>query len=191
MPSESPAQHHLMEAVAHNPGFAKKVGIPQSVGKDFSMADKGRKFGSGGSAKPFAGKETYAEELAEAREVKSGKISPQKFARNEVKEERGMKKMASGGTAVAKGGAGMGSTVKKGPNFGPSRGMTNPMPQPKAMGTLGRAFASGGKIEHFSSAGKNDYSGPYKKDADGVASRGKTDATQVVMKRGGKVKGKK
>ena len=38
-----------MEAVAHNKAFAKKVGIPQSVGKDFSEADKGRKFRSGGT----------------------------------------------------------------------------------------------------------------------------------------------
>ena len=48
MPSSSKKQHNLMEAVAHNPGFAKKVGIPQSVGKDFSTADKGRKFAKGG-----------------------------------------------------------------------------------------------------------------------------------------------
>ena len=48
MPSSSKKQHNLMEAVAHNPGFAKKVGIPQSVGKDFSTADKGRKFKAGG-----------------------------------------------------------------------------------------------------------------------------------------------
>jgi len=37
-----------MTAIAHNPGFAKKVGIPQSVGKDFSEADKGKKFSGGG-----------------------------------------------------------------------------------------------------------------------------------------------
>jgi hypothetical protein len=36
-----------MNAVAHNPGFAKKAGVPQSVGKDFSAADKAKKFGSG------------------------------------------------------------------------------------------------------------------------------------------------
>jgi hypothetical protein len=48
MPSKSPSQHRLMEAVAHNPAFAKKVGIPQSVGKDFANADKGKKFASGG-----------------------------------------------------------------------------------------------------------------------------------------------
>ena len=40
MPSKSPAQHRLMEAVAHSPKFAKKVGIPQKVGKEFAKADK-------------------------------------------------------------------------------------------------------------------------------------------------------
>ena len=37
-----------MAAIAHSPAFAKKVGVPQSVGKDFTAADKGKKFGSGG-----------------------------------------------------------------------------------------------------------------------------------------------
>ena len=37
-----------MTAVAHNKAFAKKVGIPQSVGKDFAEADKGKKFKKGG-----------------------------------------------------------------------------------------------------------------------------------------------
>ena len=40
MPSTSAKQHRMMEAVAHDPSFAKKVGIPQSVGKDFAAADK-------------------------------------------------------------------------------------------------------------------------------------------------------
>ena len=40
-----------MAAVAHNPAFAKKVGIPQSVGKDFNEADKmKKKFAIGGAA---------------------------------------------------------------------------------------------------------------------------------------------
>lgn len=38
-----------MAAVAHSPSFAKKVGVPQKVGKDFTAADKGRKFNSGGN----------------------------------------------------------------------------------------------------------------------------------------------
>ena len=37
-----------MAAVAHHPAFAKKTGIPQSVGKEFLTADKGRKFSKGG-----------------------------------------------------------------------------------------------------------------------------------------------
>ena len=46
MPSTSKKQHNFMQAVAHNPAFAKKVGVPQSVGKDFSDADKGLKLRS-------------------------------------------------------------------------------------------------------------------------------------------------
>ena len=50
MPSKSKKQHNLMAAVANNPKFAKKVGIPQSVGEDYVEADNGRKFRSGGMA---------------------------------------------------------------------------------------------------------------------------------------------
>ena len=48
MPSKSPSQHRLMEAVAHNPSFAKKVGIPQKVGKEYARADEGKNFKGGG-----------------------------------------------------------------------------------------------------------------------------------------------
>ena len=51
MPSKSKAQHNFMAAVANNPTFAKKVGVPQSVGKEFSNADEGRKFSKGGDMK--------------------------------------------------------------------------------------------------------------------------------------------
>ncbi len=44
MPSKSKAQHNFMEAVANNPKFAKKAGVPQSVGKEFSAADKGKSY---------------------------------------------------------------------------------------------------------------------------------------------------
>jgi hypothetical protein len=57
MPSSSKKQHNLMAAVAHNPAFAKKVGIPTSVGKDFAAADKGKRFGMGGSPKITRGGE--------------------------------------------------------------------------------------------------------------------------------------
>ena len=40
MPSKSKKQHNFMAAVANNPKFAKKAGVPQSVGKDYVEADK-------------------------------------------------------------------------------------------------------------------------------------------------------
>lgn len=45
MPSKSPKQARTMAAAAHNPKFAKKVGIPQKVAKEFNKADqkKGKK----------------------------------------------------------------------------------------------------------------------------------------------------
>mgnify|MGYP003656445575 CR=1 FL=1 len=51
MPAVSKKQKRLMDAAAHNPAFAKKVGIPQSVAMDFSKASKGRKFREGGEMK--------------------------------------------------------------------------------------------------------------------------------------------
>jgi hypothetical protein len=54
VPSKSKAQHKLMEAVAHNPAFAKKVGLPMSVGKDFAAADdKVSRVKSGGKFKTY------------------------------------------------------------------------------------------------------------------------------------------
>jgi len=43
MPSKSKAQHNFMEMIAHNPAMAKKKGVPQSVGREFEKADKGKK----------------------------------------------------------------------------------------------------------------------------------------------------
>ena len=45
MPSQSPAQHRLMEAAAHTKGGFG--GVPQKVGKDFARADAGKTFGGG------------------------------------------------------------------------------------------------------------------------------------------------
>lgn len=48
MPSTSKKQHNFMAAVAKNPKFAKKVGVPRSVGEEFLAADEGKKFSMGG-----------------------------------------------------------------------------------------------------------------------------------------------
>lgn len=39
MPSKSAKQARTMAAAAHNPAFAKKVGIPPGVAKEFNAAD--------------------------------------------------------------------------------------------------------------------------------------------------------
>lgn len=40
MPSTSKKQERFMQAVAHNPKFAKKAGVPVKVGKEFAKTDK-------------------------------------------------------------------------------------------------------------------------------------------------------
>ena len=85
MPSTSKKQHNFMAAVANNPAFAKKVGVPQSVGKDFSTADKGRKFSKGGDMKES--KEMVKKEICFIK--KAG--APKSLIKHE-KAEMGMKK---------------------------------------------------------------------------------------------------
>lgn len=97
MPSKTLSQHRLMAAVAHNPGFAKKVGIPQAVGKEFNQADKGRKFAKGGEMK-----ESKAMEMRHVAAMKKAGV-PKKIVREEQAEADSMKrggkvkKMATGG----------------------------------------------------------------------------------------------
>ena len=57
MPSKSKAQHNLMAMVANDPKAAKRLGIPQSVGKDYMKADKSRKFVAGGPTS-YSGEDT-------------------------------------------------------------------------------------------------------------------------------------
>lgn len=42
VPSKSKAQQNFMRAAAHDKGFAKKAGVPQSVAKEFVAADQAR-----------------------------------------------------------------------------------------------------------------------------------------------------
>ena len=52
MPPVSKKQKKFMDAAAHNPAFAKKVGVPMSVAKDYSESGKGKKFAVGGAVAP-------------------------------------------------------------------------------------------------------------------------------------------
>jgi hypothetical protein len=108
MPSTSKKQHNFMAAVANNPSFAKKVGVPQSVGKDFSTADKGKTFKRGGD---MAKANPFMEMIAKKKAMAAGKKSemPSKMGKPVMKKgmdtaKDGMKKMATGGMAYAKGG---------------------------------------------------------------------------------------
>jgi len=110
MPSTSKKQHNFMEAVAHNPAFAKKAGVPQSVGQDFSSADKGRKFSKGGTM----AKSDMKEDMAMDKKQDVAMIK-KAFKQHDAQEHKGGKgtslKLASGGyTKAADGCAQRGKT---------------------------------------------------------------------------------
>ena len=109
MPSKSKAQRNLMAAVAHSAAFAKKVGIPQSVGKDFNEADKGRKFSRGGDM--AKGSTTGKTSVSEKKGLTTEKMTKVKTGAPSIDgiAERGktralMPKMAGSTTGMKKGG---------------------------------------------------------------------------------------
>jgi hypothetical protein len=80
-----------MAAVANNPAFAKKAGVPQSVGQEFTSADRGKKFGKS---------------RADAQAINRPKTNQgkQEFF-SQGGDMKSMKKMSSGGISKAKMGA--------------------------------------------------------------------------------------
>ena len=70
MPSVSKKQHNFMAAVAKNPSFAKKAGVPSSVGKEFLTADKGKTFKEGGTMKKA---NPFMEMIAKKKAAAAGK----------------------------------------------------------------------------------------------------------------------
>jgi hypothetical protein len=84
-----------MAAVASNPAVAKKTKIPQSVGKEFMDADKGKKFGGGGMAES---KKMVAKEIG----FMKAKGAPKSMVKHEESEMKAMKK---GGAIASKMGA--------------------------------------------------------------------------------------
>jgi hypothetical protein len=68
MPSVSKKQHNFMAAVANNPEFAKKAGVPQSVGKEFNDADKGKTFKRGDTMMSKMGKPTMKKGMSMAKD---------------------------------------------------------------------------------------------------------------------------
>ena len=119
MPATSPAQERLMQAAAHTPGGVG--GVPQSVGKDFAEADKGKKFKSGG---------LYANIHAKQERIKAG--SGEK-----------MRKPGSAGAPTAEAFKESAKTVKKAKGGGVSlavgRGEKLPTKQGAGLTAKGRA----------------------------------------------------
>jgi hypothetical protein len=98
MPSTSKKQAKFMAAAAHNPAFAKKVGVPVSVAKEFNQADKGKKFGGGG----MATKKMHAEKSEMKMDKAQDKAMIKKaMKQHDAQEHKGGKgttlKLASGG----------------------------------------------------------------------------------------------
>jgi hypothetical protein len=94
-----------MEAIAHNKAFAKKVGVPQNVGQDFSNADKGKKFSKGGDTmdskmKMFekSGKDIDKKGMREGSKADMAMDKKQMMG---MKKGGATKKMASGGMTEA------------------------------------------------------------------------------------------
>ena len=103
MPSKSKTQRNLMAAAAHNPAFAKKVGVPMSVAKEFNQADKGKKFKGGGmmDKKDMAQDKKMAKKAVgmHEKQLHGGKKSDLAKLKS-----GGMTKMAKGGSCYSKGG---------------------------------------------------------------------------------------
>jgi hypothetical protein len=161
MPSTSKKQHNFMAAVANNPAFAKKAGVPQSVGKEFNEADKGRKFSKGGDMKKM-NMGGYADG-GMTMVNKNGKMVPD-FAAD------GKGKMAKGGMAH--------KDVKMDKSM--MQKAVNKHEGRLHKGASMTKLAGGGMAASKMGAVKTG------KTPDGIASKGKTKGTMIAMKRGGK-----
>jgi hypothetical protein len=156
MPSTSKKQHNFMAAVAHNPAFAKKAGVPQSVGKEFNKADKGKTFKQGGDMK-----KGYADG-GMTMVNKGGKMVPD-FAAD------GKGKMAKGGMAH--------KDVKM--DKGMMQKAVNKHEGRLHKGATMTKLSKGGMAPSKMGSVKTSAT------RDGVASKGKTKGTMIAMKRGG------
>jgi hypothetical protein len=99
-----------MAMVANDPAAAKRVGVPQSVGKEFMKADKGKRFGSGSRAdvqainkpKTNQGKQEF---FSKGGDTMASKMNAGFMAMMAKKKGAPAKKMANGGITTAKMGA--------------------------------------------------------------------------------------
>ena len=170
MPSTSKAQHNFMAAIAHSPSFAKKAGVPQSVGKDFSTADKALKLPTGARSRP------------DLQKVNNPKTNQ---GRNELFKEGGNTMATKGVNPFAKFEKSGKDVEKKGMKEGSKADMAMDKKQMMGMSHGGMHKMPDGKMMK-NSAMKKMATGGFVRQADGVATKGKTKATQIKMKSGGR-----
>jgi hypothetical protein len=104
MPATSPKQKKFMDAAAHNPAFAKAVGVPQSVATEFSEKSKGLKFGKGTKTRADLQKvnkpdtrQGKMELFKKGGDTMASKMNPGFLAMMAKKKGAPAKKMAGGG----------------------------------------------------------------------------------------------
>lgn len=177
MPSSSKKQHNFMAALANNPSFAKKVGVSQSVGKDFNEADKGRKFGKGGATQQRINKQDTKHGKLDLPVANLNRMAGMKGG-GSVKESKAMvgkemmfmKKKGAPASMIKHEKAEAGMGMKKGG-----------MPMKDGKPAFMKKFAKGGGIEsHGKTKGtviKMAAGGSVSARADGIAQRGKTKLT--------------
>ena len=102
MPSSSKKQHNFMAAIANNPAFAKKAGIPQSVGSDFVKADKGRKFAKGGDTMASKMNAGFMAMIAKKKGMGEGSKADMAADKKMGMKKGGCTKMAKGGSASSR-----------------------------------------------------------------------------------------
>jgi len=179
VPSKTKKQANFMAAVANNPKFAKKAGVPQSVGKDFAKADKGKTFKEGGMPNMRKDRRTMENLRDETRRI----------GREEAFEKNKMAGMNMGGKVKGyrDGGKTQGYNDRLDESMGARNGsnsqsMTSRRNESKGMEkSMGRGAYSGAStmMKKGGKVGKSKSKSSASRRADGIARKGHTRGKMV------------
>jgi hypothetical protein len=168
MPAISEKQKKFMDAVAHNKAFATQAGVPQSVGKDFSEASKGMKFGKGSTTR------TDRQVINNPKTNQGKQELFKKGGSMATKMNPGFMAMM----AKKKAGSGKMAAFEKSGKDVEMKGVKEGSPKDRAMDKKQMAMKKGGAAKKMASGGSASAR------ADGVATKGKTKGK--LLAKGGK-----
>ena len=149
-----------MAAAAHNPAFAKKVGVPSKVAKEFNQADKGKKFREGGAmkhadikmdkkmAKKAVGmheKQLHGGKKSDLTSLKKGGKVMKYAEGGSVEEREKQKKMYDAAEKMDKESYSPMDAMKR--LVSPKKETAKPTPKKMAKGGTAKCMAKGGGIE--------------------------------------------